>query len=118
MRYLMLIHPDGTPTPESDDWRDIPREERAAMYDGYRAINEAPGVTPGHRLHPPDTARTVRVQEGQVLVTDGPFVSAKEALGGYLLFEAESLEEAIELASRIPTARWGGAVEIRPTTGE
>ena len=59
-------------------------------------------------------ATTVRVQDGKTLTTDGPFVAIKEALGGYLVFEADDLDAAIELASRIPAARLGGAVEVRP----
>ena len=62
----------------------------------------------------PETATTVRVQDGQTLTTDGPFVDIKEALGGYCFFEADDLDAAIELASRIPAARMGGAVEVRP----
>ena len=62
----------------------------------------------------PETATTVRVQDGKTLTTDGPFVEIKEAIGGYLLFEADNLDAAIELASRIPAARLGGAVEVRP----
>jgi hypothetical protein len=65
-------------------------------------------------MQPPETATTVRVQDGKTLTTDGPFVAVKEALGGYLFFEAEDLDAAIELASRIPAARMGGAVEVRP----
>jgi hypothetical protein len=118
MKYVMLIHHADVPTPESEEWQDVPADERAAVYRGYQAINETPGVTPGHRLHPPKAGATVRVEDGKVLVTDGPFVSAKEAIGGYLLFEADRLEDAIELACRIPTTRRGGAVEIRPATGE
>jgi hypothetical protein len=56
----------------------------------------------------------VRVQDGQTLTTDGPFVALKEALGGYLVLEAENLDEAIEFATRVPSARLGGAVEVRP----
>jgi hypothetical protein len=65
-------------------------------------------------LAAPDTATTVRVQNGQTLTTDGPFVETKEALGGYLFFEADDLDAAIELAARIPAARLGGAIEVRP----
>ena len=65
----------------------------------------------------PETATTVRVQDGRTLTTDGPFVSVKEALGGYLFFEADDLDAAIELASRIPAARLGGAIEVRPLEG-
>jgi hypothetical protein len=59
-------------------------------------------------------ATTVRVRDGETLTTDGPFVSVKEALGGYFLYEADDLDAAIELASRVPAARMGGAVEVRP----
>ena len=88
------------------------------MYAGYRAINETPGVTPGVRMQPPETATTVRVQDGRALTTDGPFAELKEAIGGYLMFEADDLDAAIELAARIPAARMGGAVEVRPLVEE
>ena len=65
-------------------------------------------------LEPPETATTVRVENGKTLTTDGPFVAVKEALGGYLFFEANDLDAAIELAARIPAARMGGAIEVRP----
>jgi hypothetical protein len=65
-------------------------------------------------MQPPETATTVRVQDGNTLTTDGPFVAVKEALGGYLFFEADDLDAAIELASRVPAASMGGAVEVRP----
>ena len=71
-------------------------------------------MTPGLGLAEPQTATTVRVQDGQTLTTDGPFVETKEALGGYLIFEADDLDAAIELAARIPAARLGGAIEVRP----
>ena len=74
-----------------------------------------PGVIPsGVWLEPPETATTVRVENGKTLTTDGPFVAVKEALGGYLFFEANDLDAAIELAARIPAARMGGAIEVRP----
>ncbi len=66
------------------------------------------------QLAEPDTATTVRVEDGETLTTDGPFVATKEALGGYLVFEADDLDAAIELAARIPAARLGGAIEVRP----
>jgi hypothetical protein len=71
-------------------------------------------VTPGEGLGEPATATTVRVQDGKTLTTDGPFVETKEALGGYFFFDADDLDAAIELAARIPAARLGGAIEIRP----
>ena len=73
-----------------------------------------PGVSPGVQLEGPEAATTVRVEDGKTLTTDGPFVTIKEALGGWLLFEADDLDAAIELASRIPAARLGGAIEVRP----
>ncbi len=115
MKYMLLIHQGTTPTPQSpDDWARLSEDEQKAIYAAYKAINETPGVTPGHGLQPPETATTVRVQDGKTLTTDGPFVETKEALGGYLLFEAEDLDAAIELAARIPAARLGGAIEVRP----
>jgi hypothetical protein len=65
-------------------------------------------------MQPPEAATTVRVQDGKTLTTDGPFVAIKEALGGYLIYEADDLDAAIDLASRIPAASMGGAVEVRP----
>jgi hypothetical protein len=65
-------------------------------------------------MEPPEMATTVRVQDGKALTTDGPFVAIKEAMGGYLFFEADDLDAAIELAARIRAAQMGGAVEVRP----
>ena len=115
MKYLLLIHQGDAPTPRSpEEWGRLSEEEQRAVYADYRAINETPGVTPGVQMEEPETATTVRVEDGQTLVTDGPFVAVKEALGGYLSFEADELDSAIELAARIPAARLGGAVEVRP----
>ena len=74
-------------------------------------------MTPGAWMESPELATTVRVDGGQTLTTDGPFAAVKEALGGYLFYEADDLDAAIELASRIPAARLGGAVEVRPLKG-
>jgi len=115
VKYLLLIHQGDAPTPRSpEEWGRLSEEEQRAVYADYRAINETPGVTPGVQMEEPETATTVRVEDGQTLVTDGPFVAVKEALGGYLSFEADELDSAIELAARIPAARLGGAVEVRP----
>ena len=84
------------------------------MFADYGAINETPGVTPGMQMQAPEAATTVRVQDGKTLTTDGPFVEMKEALGGYLFYDADDLDAAIELAARIPAARMGGAIEVRP----
>ena len=91
-----------------------PRTEQKQVYADYGAINQTPGVTPGLQLGPPETATTVRVEDGKTLDTDGPFVETKEAIGGYFVLEADDLDAAIELAARIPAARLGGAIEVRP----
>jgi hypothetical protein len=114
MKYMLLIHQGTTPTPRSDAWDRLSEEEKGAVYADYKAINETPGVSSGLQLQPPETATTVRVEDGRTLTTDGPFVELKEAIGGYLLYEADDLDAAIELASRIPAARMGGAIEVRP----
>jgi hypothetical protein len=114
MKYMLLIRHGDTPLPGTPDWDRLSADEHKAVYADYQAINETPGVTPGVWMEPPETATTVRVENGETLTTDGPFVAVKEALGGYLFFEADDLDAAIQLASRIPAARLGGAVEIRP----
>jgi len=115
VKYMLLIHQGDTPTPHDPDaWGRLSEDEQKQVYADYGAINQTPGVTPGVQMQPPATATTVRVEDGKTLTTDGPFVAVKEALGGYLLFEADDLDAAIELASRIPAARMGGAIEVRP----
>ena len=114
MKYMLLIHQGDTPLPGSPQWDRLSEDEQKAVYADYQAINKTPGVTSGVWLEPPEMATTVRVENGETLTTDGPFVAVKEALGGYLFFEADDLDAAIEVASGIPAARLGGAVEIRP----
>ena len=94
----------------------LSEDERNALQAGFQALNQTPGVTPGIGLAPPATATTVRVQDGKTLTTDGPYVETKEALDGYFMFEADDLDAAIEVASKVPAASMGGAIEIRPTT--
>jgi hypothetical protein len=114
MKYMLIINQGTTPTPPSEEWDRLSDEERGQIVDDYKAVSATPGVSPGLQLSPPETATTVRVEDGRTLTTDGPFVETKEAIGGYLLFEADDLDAAIELAARIPAARLGGAVEVRP----
>jgi len=115
MQYMLLIHQVDAPTPaDPDAWDTLSEDEQKAVFADYQAINQTPGVTPGIGLDAPETATTVRVEDGKVLTTDGPFVEMKEAIAGYLLFEADDLDAAIELAARIPAARLGGAIEVRP----
>ena len=114
MKYMLLIHQGTTPVPGSDEWESLSEDEQKAVYGAYRAINETPGFTSGVQMQPPETATTVRVENGKTLTTDGPFVEIKEAVGGFCFFEADDLDAAIELAARIPAARLGGAIEVRP----
>ena len=115
MKFMLLIHQGTAPTPRSpEEWSKLSEEEQQAVYADYKAINETPGVSPGLQLDEPEAAITVRVQNGKPLKTDGPFAETKEAIAGYLVFEADSLDAAAELAARIPAARLGGAIEVRP----
>lgn len=112
MKYMMLINLG----PKARDYKNLSEDEQKAIAAGYQTLNQTPGVTPGNGLQPPDTATTVRVQDGKTLTTDGPFVETKEALDGYFTLEADDLDTAIEVASRVPAASMGGAIEIRPIT--
>jgi hypothetical protein len=88
--------------------------ERAAMYAEFLALADDSRCIAAARLQPVETATCVRVAGGRTLMTDGPFADTKEVLGGLYLIEAANLDEAIELAARIPAARFGGVVEVRP----
>jgi hypothetical protein len=114
MKYMLLIHQGDAPTPYSDQWDTLSEEQKNEVYEAYAALNHNPKVTPGLQMQPPEAATTVRVENGETLTTDGPFVAVKEALGGMLVFEADDLDAAIELAAQVPAARMGGAVEVRP----
>jgi hypothetical protein len=115
MKYMLLIHQGDSPTPRDPNaWATLSEDEQKAVYADYQALNTTPGVTPGLGLDSPETATTVRVKDGKTLTTDGPFVEIKEAIGGWLIYEADDLDAAIELAARVPAARMGGAVEVRP----
>jgi hypothetical protein len=110
MQYMLQIFTGNA----MDAFEALSEAEQGAVSQEYYAIREVPGVTGGAQLCPGDTATTVRVQDGRTLTTDGPFPETKEVLGGYYLLEADDLDSAIELASRVPAARMGGAVEVRP----
>lgn len=89
-------------------------EEQKVVSAEYVAIMSDPRVVGGAQLAPAHTASTVRVKDGDALVTDGPFADTKEVFGGYYLLEADDLDAAIQVAAAIPAARLGGSVEIRP----
>lgn len=108
MKYALLIYSNDA------GWEDLSAEEQDAIYGEYFAVSESPGIVGGQELQPADTATTVRVADGSTLATDGPFAETKEALGGFFLLEADNLDDAIAMAARIPAARRGGAVEVRP----
>ena len=101
MKYVMLIYQG----PALERQAALPEEEQKQVYADYQAINETAGVSSGLQMQSPETATTVRVEDGETLTTDGPFVAIKEALGGYLFFEADDVDDASELASRMPAAR-------------
>jgi hypothetical protein len=111
-KFVLLIYQGTTPLPGSDRWNALPDAEKKAIYADYQALGKTAGVTPGLPMGLPSAARTVQVQDGKVQVKDG--VHLAEGVGGYAVFEAESIEDAIALAGRIPAARLGGAVEVRP----
>ena len=111
MKYLLQIYDDDSLLAQ---FRQLSPEEQDAIVGEFNAIREAPGVLGGEQLQPVETATTVRVQGGEVLLSDGPFIDAKEHVGGYLVIEADDLDAALEIAARVPAARLGGAVEVRP----
>jgi hypothetical protein len=111
MQYLCLIY-DVEQT-----WKDMPEAQRGAMFGEYmqfsKDIKAAGQFVSGDALQPVSTATTVRVRDGKVSTTDGPFAETREQLGGYYLIEAKDLDEAINVAARIPSAKIG-SIEIRP----
>jgi hypothetical protein len=114
MKYLMLIHQGDAPTPYApDEWAKLSEDEQNAVFRDYQAINQDPRVEPGVQMQPPETATTVRVQDGRTLTTDGPFAEVKEHLAGFYLVECETEHRALEIAARIPEAQ-AGVIEVRP----
>jgi hypothetical protein len=110
MRYALLIYP-GELTSSSEE---LSEDEQASILGEYLALRDEAGVLGSGQLASPESATTVRVEDGRALLTDGPFANTKEIVGGFYLLEAEDLDRALELAARIPAARLGGAVEVRP----
>lgn len=111
MKYVMLIYQGDALSRQAA----LPEDERQQVAADYQGLNQTPGVTPGLPMALPESATTVRVEGGKTLTTDGPFVGMKEAVGGLFVLEADDLDAAIEIAARVPAARYGGAVEIRPS---
>jgi hypothetical protein len=92
----------------------LPEAEQELIYEEYRSISQVPGIIDGHQLQPAGAAVTVRVHDGQTVTADGPFAGTREPLGGYYLLETNDPAAPVKLAARIPAARLGGAIEIRP----
>ncbi len=108
MQYALMIYAE----PGYDEA--LPDAERDAVYAEYLALADDAHYVSGAQLQPVETATCVRVVGGRTLMTDGPFADTKEVLGGVAVVEAANLDEAVELAARIPAARFGGVVEVRP----
>jgi hypothetical protein len=111
MQYMLLIYGDPS------GWENVSEDDRNAMYAAYGAftkdLQDKGAMIAGDELQPTTAATTVRVRNDETLVTDGPFAETKEQLGGYYLIEAETIDEAIQWAARIPSAR-NGSIEVRP----
>ncbi len=108
MKYALLIYSK----PGSHEA--LSEEDSRAVHGEYMAISNDARCLSGAQLQPVETATTVRVEDGRTLTTDGPFADTKEVFGGYFVWEADDLDDALEVAGRIPAARLGGAVEVRP----
>jgi hypothetical protein len=115
MQFVLLIYQGSAAVPANKEaWASVPEAERKAIYAEYAALDGTPGMTPGLPLGLPEKARTVRVENGKAVTAEGPYMGARGAVGGFVVLEAESIDDAIRLAARIPAARLGGAVEVRP----
>lgn len=112
MKFVLLIYQGTTPLPGSEKWKALPEAEQKAIYAEYAELNKTAGLTPGLPLGLPGAARTVQVRDGEPRIKSGTYLA--EGIGGYSVFEAESMEAAIAVAARVPAARLGGAVEVRP----
>lgn len=112
MKFVLMVYQGSTPQPGTDRWQTLSEPEQKAIYADYAELNKTEGVTVGLPLGLPDAAKTVQVRNGKIDVRNGTYLP--EGAAGYSVYEAESMEAAIALAARIPAARLGGAIEIRP----
>ena len=109
MKFAIIIY-----QPHPYDPKALTPEEHAAIGAEYGAVSGSPGVTPAPALGFASKATTVRVHEGEIVPTPGPYAGEAHAVGGFMVLDAGSLEDAVALAARIPAARLGGGVEVRP----
>jgi len=107
MQYALMIYADPA-------YEALPETERAAVSAEFTALTDDARAVSTVQLQPAGTATCVRVAGGRTLITDGPFADTKEVLGGFWLVEAANLDDVLDLAARIPVARFGGVVEVRP----
>ena len=112
MKFVLMVYQGSTPLPGSAQWDALSVTEQQNIYAEYAALNKTKGVSGGLPLGLPAAARTVQVRDGQTHVKDGTYLA--EGVAGFSVFETDSLDAAIALAARVPAARLGGAVEIRP----
>ena len=111
MEYMLLIYVEGEPGAGSEE----EREQMGAAFAKYtQDLSEAGAIVGGDPLQPPTTATTVRVAGGETLTSDGPFAETKEWLAGYYKIDVDSIDEAIEWATRVPSVAQGGSIEVRP----
>lgn len=114
MQYVLMIYQGSTPIPDTDAWARLPTAEQRQVYADYRAVNAMDNVDAGPPLGLPSDASTVRVVEGTTVVEPGPYLTPSQAVGGFVVVEAASLDDAVMVAAKLPPARLGGAIEIRP----
>ena len=111
MRYLCLIYDDEK---QWANFSQADQEKGMAEYNAFsEGIRKSGHYRAGEALKPTNTATMVRVRNGKISTTDGPYIETKEQLGGFYLIDAKDLNDAIQVASRIPSAKWG-AIEVRP----
>src|SRR3954467_14964572 len=112
MQFVLLIHQGTSPLPDTDAWAALPDEEQTAVYADYAALNRDGRITPGPPLGLPADAMTVQVHDGRTVTSAGSY--HEDPVGGFMILEADDVDAAIDVASRIPAARLGGTIEVRP----
>jgi hypothetical protein len=108
MKYALLLYDNPK------NWENVDDAQMQSLHKEYMAVSDKPESYGGAQLYPPDTAKTLRMPNGSLLVTDGPFTETKEIISGLYLVDADSEERALELAKQIPTlSKMGGVIEVR-----
>jgi hypothetical protein len=110
VKYAVLIYSAEA----ANTWDSLSEDEQRAIMGEYMTLSELPATVGGAQLQGGETATTVRVANGETLTTDGPYAETKELLGGFYLIDVANLDDALDFAGRVPAARLGGLVEVRP----